>query len=347
MRVLVTGILGYIGSRLGPELVRRGHHVVGLDTGFYRGATLVGSEAVIPVARRDVRDVVPAELRGFDAVIHLAELSNDPLGQLDPALTRRINFGGSVALARAARDAGVPRFLYSSSCSVYGLGTGDLKTEDSPVSPRTEYARCKADVERAVAELACDEFSPLFLRNATAYGPSPAMRFDLVLNNLAGMAWTARRIAMTSDGSPWRPLVHVEDICRAFAVALETPRERWHNRVLNVGDTEQNFQVREIADMVAAAVPGCTVSFGERDPDTRSYRVDCSRIRDVLPAFACARTAAEGARELARVFAEVDLTTMDFERRQFTRLRQLRYLLEAGQLDRDLRWRRPRRRPRR
>ncbi len=341
MRVFITGVLGYIGSWMAEEAVHRHHQVTGLDAGFYRQAVLYRpSRPKWPWLEKDVRDVTEDDLRGVDAVIHLAELSNDPLGQLDPALTRRINFEGSVRLARLAKAAGVPRFLYSSSCSVYGIGEGDeIKTEESPVAPQTEYARCKLMVERAVSELADDSFSPLFLRNATAYGASPAMRFDLVLNNLAGHAHTARRIVLTSDGTPWRPLVHVRDICAAFMAALETPRERWHNRVLNVGSSAENFRVREIADLVATEFPGCELQLGPRDPDTRSYRVSAERIREVLPAFRPARTAADGVRELRETFEAVGLTRAVFEHPAFTRLARLRQLLARGRLDADLRWR--------
>ncbi|MCX7818373.1 MAG: SDR family oxidoreductase [Kiritimatiellae bacterium] len=341
MKILITGVLGYIGSWMAEEAVQRHHRVTGLDAGFYRQAVLYRRpRRDWALIEKDVRDVTEDDLAGFDAVIHLAELSNDPLGQLDPALTRRINFEGSVRLARVAKAAGVPRFLYSSSCSVYGIGEGDeVKTEDSPVAPQTEYARCKVMVERAVAELADESFSPLFLRNATAYGPSPAMRFDLVLNNLAGMAYTSRRIALTSDGTPWRPLVHVRDICAAFLAALETPRERWHNRVLNVGSSAENFRVREIADLVARTFPGCELTLGTRDPDTRSYRVCADRIREVVPSFRPLRTAADGARELRETFEAVGLTRAVFEHPAFTRLARLRGLLARGRLDADLRWR--------
>ncbi len=340
MRVLITGVLGYIGSWMAEEAVHRHHRVTGLDAGFYRQAVLFRRpRPEFPLVEKDVRDVTEDDLRGFDAIIHLAELSNDPLGQLDPALTRRINFEGSVRLARLAKAAGVPRFLYSSSCSVYGIGEGDeIKTEASSVAPQTEYARCKVMVERAVSELADESFSPLFLRNATAYGPSPAMRFDLVLNNLAGHAHTSGRIVLTSDGTPWRPLVHVRDICAAFMAALDTPRERWHNQVLNVGSSSENFRVREIAEIVAHMYPGCELTLGRRDPDTRSYRVSAEQIREVLPSFQPVHTVADGARELRETFEAVGLTRAVFEHPAFTRLARLRQLLARGRLDADLRW---------
>lgn len=341
MNVLITGVLGYIGSWMVEEAIRRQHRVVGLDAGFYRETLLLAPPPMnAPLIEKDVRDVTADDLQGIDAVIHLAELSNDPLGQLDPALTRRINFEGSVRLARLAKASGVSRFLYSSSCSVYGIGVDDeIKSEESPIAPQTEYARCKVMVEQAVSELADESFSPLFLRNATAYGASPAMRFDLVLNNLAGMAYTTRRICLTSDGTPWRPLVHVRDICAAFMAALETPRERWHNRVLNVGSTAENFRVREIANLVAQTFPDCELTLGRHDPDTRSYRVSAERIRDVLPSFRPTRTAKDGVRELRETFDAVGLTRAMFEHPMFTRLARLRDLLASGRLDADLRWR--------
>ncbi len=339
MKVLITGHLGYIGSWMTLEAVERGHEVVGLDTGFYDDTLFYPRPVHVPELRKDVRDVHPRDLEGFDAIIHLAELSNDPLGALRPELTRQINFEGSVGLARAAHQAGVPRFLYSSSCSVYGIGRGnDVKTETATPAPQTEYARCKVLVEQALRELADDNFSPLCFRNATAYGPSPSMRFDLVLNNLAGHAYTRRRIAMTSDGTPWRPLVHVRDICQAFLCALDTPREQWHNQILNVGDSAENYQVRDIAHIVADVFPGCETTFGHSDPDTRSYRVDCSRIRQVLPSFRCRFTARDGAEQLRETFERVGLTLERFEHRAFTRLAQLKYWLERGDLAPDLRW---------
>lgn len=339
MRILVTGADGYIGSLLAPLLAERGHDVVGLDTGFYADAQLYEPPVrAVPMLRRDIRTLRREDLVGFDAVAHLAELSNDPLGQLNRALTLRINHEGSVSLAHAARSAGISRFVYTSSCSVYGIGTGDQKNEKSELLPQTTYAECKVLVERDVSALARDDFSPTFLRNATAYGASPRMRFDLVLNNLAGLAWTTGQIRMTSDGSPWRPLVHVRDICQAVAVALEAPRESVHGEIFNVGDSRENYQVREVAEVVGDVFPGCEVSFGNSDGDNRSYRVSFDKIAERLPAFRCAYDVRRGAEELRETFERVGLTAERFDHRSFTRLKQLQYLLGSGEIDAELHW---------
>lgn len=339
MRVLVTGARGYIGSVLAPMLAARGHAVTGLDTGFYGDRVLYADDAGRPpCVARDVRRVTEEDLAGVDAVVHLAELSNDPLAELDPEVTYEINHRGTVGFATRCRRAGVTRFVYTSSCSVYGAGSADYKTEDSDTNPQTAYARCKLFVERDVGALADDGFSPTFLRNATAYGPSPSMRFDLVLNNLAGDAWTTRQIRMTSDGTPLRPLVHVVDICRAIACTLEAPREAVHGEVFNVGETAENYRIREIAEIVADAFPGCTLSFGSLGGDTRSYRVAFDKIHERLPAFRCTRTARDGAVELSRLFERIGLDRETFEEPTFTRVRQLRRLLASGHLDRQLFW---------
>jgi len=340
MRVLLTGSDGYIGTLLGPMLLRRGHDVAGLDTGFYRNAWLYNGVDESPrCSTRDIRRVTTTDLQGYDAVIHLGELSNDPLGELSPETTYEINHRGSVSLAEKCRQAGVRRFVYSSSCSVYGIGTGDLKTEESVVEPQTAYAKCKLLVEQDVSALADDEFSPVFLRNATAYGPSPRMRFDLVLNNLAGVAWTTGQVRMTSDGTPWRPLAHVLDICQAFACALEAPREAVHNQVINVGDTGENYRVRDIAQIVAGVFPGCELTVGASGGDNRSYRVSFDKIRQRLPSFRCERDALVGARQLRELFSMVGLTRKTFGDRAYTRLKQLRYLIETRQIDGSLYWR--------
>jgi nucleoside-diphosphate-sugar epimerase len=341
MKVLLTGSEGYIGVHIAAVLRDRGHDVTGLDAGFYREGWLYGrAERMLPevTLRRDVRSVEAGDLEGFDAVVHLAELSNDPLGQLDPELTYRVNHGGSVRLAELAREAGVGRFLYASSCSVYGVGAGEFAVETSPLNPQTAYARCKVLVERDVSVLAGDSFSPTFFRNATAYGASPRMRFDIVLNNLAGHAWTRREIRLSSDGSPWRPLVHVLDICKAFACALEAPRDAVHDRIFNVGDNRHNHRVSEIADIVSEAFPGCAVSLGDSGGDNRSYRVSFDRIHAEVPGFACDHTPADGAAELRRIFDEVGLTLADFEDRRYTRLKQLEHLLHTGSITSELYW---------
>lgn len=342
MKILVTGTEGYIGARLAPWLMAAGHEVGGLDTALYRDGCLYidtpGMPAAPKTAFKDLRTLTPADFEGFDAVIHLAELSNDPLGQNRPEITYKINHEGSVRIARAAREAGVRRFVYASSCSVYGVGTGDFLDETSPVNPQTAYAECKVRVERDLLPMADDAFSVVFLRNATAYGPSPRMRFDIVLNDLCGLAWTKRRIAMVSDGSPWRPIVHVEDICEAMRCAVEAPADAVNGEVFNVGATAENYRVREIAQIVAEAFPGCEVSAGPPSKDNRSYRVSFDKIAARLPGFGARWTAAEGARELRRLFERIELTPETFEFRAFTRLKQLKYLQRTGQIDADLFW---------
>jgi nucleoside-diphosphate-sugar epimerase len=340
MRLLVTGTDGYIGVLLADVLTRRGHDVIGLDAGFYRDGLLY--EGVRPPARsiqKDIRRITHDDLRDYDAVVHLAELSNDPLGQHNPELTFEINHLGSVALAGKCREVGITRFVYTSSCSVYGVASSENVTETSPTNPQTAYAKCKVLVERDVSALANDRFSPTFLRNATAFGASPRMRFDIVLNNLAGLAWTTKEIKMISDGTPWRPLVHVLDICDAVACALDAPREIVHNQVFNVGDNGQNYRVREIAEIVAAVFPGCALSFGANAADNRSYRVNFDKINSGLPGFRCQRDALTGAKELRGVFERIKMTREIFEFRAFTRLKQLEHLLSTGQLDERFYWR--------
>ena len=342
MRVLVTGSDGYIGSVLAPFLLARGHDVLGLDTGFYRAGWLYHPPvARLPaVVNKDLRHVTVQDVAGMDAVVHLAELSNDPLGQLSPHVTYAINHQGSVTLAQCCKDAGVPRFVYASSCSVYGLGGGDeYKTETSELFPQTAYATCKMCVERDVAALADATFSPTFLRNATAYGPSPRMRFDLVLNNLAGCAWTTHRIVLTSDGTPWRPLVHVRDICEAIACTLEAPRERVHAETFNVGTTSENYQIGELAELVAVVFPGCAVRLGTRGGDTRSYCVRFDKIATHLPGFQCRHTVSSGLFDLHALYTRLALCRTAFESRAYTRLAQIQHLRATGQLDEQLFWR--------
>lgn len=338
MRVLLTGSEGYLGCLLGPALVADGHDVVGVDTGYYRNGWLYhGVECTVMTLDRDVRRLGVDDLRGFDAVVHMGELSNDPLGDLIGDVTYEVNHRGSVRLAETAKAAGVSRFVYMSSCSVYGVADG-VVDETSATNPQTAYGVCKGLVERDVAALADDGFSPTFMRNATAFGASPRMRFDIVLNNLSGLAYTTRQIAMTSDGSPWRPLVHALDIGKAIRCALAAPREAVHAEVFNVGSDDQNYQVRDIAERVAAAFPGCSTSFGPPGPDNRSYRVDFTKIHAHLPGFSCDWDADRGARQLAAVFARIDLDEATFTGRGHTRLKQLEHLLRTEQIDRSLFW---------
>jgi nucleoside-diphosphate-sugar epimerase len=348
MRVLVTGIDGYIGAVLGPRLIERGFDVVGIDCGFYRDGWLYNDAGPRPLTlTADIRRITPKDLEGFDAVVHLAELSNDPLGELNERTTYAINHRGSVALARACKAAGVRRFVYTSSCSVYGAAEdGGERSEESAPNPQTAYARCKVLVERDVGALADPNFSPVFLRNATAFGASPRMRFDIVLNNLAGFAWTTREIRMTSDGTPWRPLVHIEDISQAVILALEAPREAVHNEIFNVGDDAQNYRIREIAAIVGQVFDGCTVSLGRPSGDNRSYRTSFQKIRRRLPGFTCGWPAERGARQLHDVFESVDMTEEMFRFRGFTRLEQLKHLLATRQIDADFYWHAPERRAR-
>ncbi|MPZ78382.1 MAG: NAD-dependent epimerase/dehydratase family protein [Deltaproteobacteria bacterium] len=340
MKILVTGVDGYIGTVLADYLTKRGHAVTGLDTGFYRDGWLYNDNALHrpPCINKDLRAITANDLRGFEAVVHLAELSNDPLGQHNPELTYAINHGGSVALASECMRTGISRFVYTSSCSVYGTGSGEFKSEESELNPQTAYARCKVLVENDLSALANDDFSPTFLRNATAYGASPRMRFDLVLNNLAGLAWTTKEIKMTSDGSPWRPLVHVRDIAHAIACALEAPRSVVHNQVFNVGSNTENYQVKEIAGVVAGAFPGCRLTFGNSDGDNRSYRVCFDKINSVLPGFKCRYDAATGAQQLHELFHKIEMPRDVFEFRAYTRLKQLQHLLRTRQIDDHFYW---------
>src|SRR5215471_16389868 len=339
VRVLVAGDRGYIGAVLVPFLRGAGHHVDGLDIGLYEGCDLgPGPEDVGARPPRDMRDTQAAELAGYDAVICLAALSNDPLGDLNPAATYSINLDGTLALARAARQASVERFLFASSCSLYGAAGSAAVAEDAELFPVTPYGEAKVMAERELSSLASDRFSPTYLRNATAYGVSPRLRLDIVVNNLTAVAVTAGEVRLESDGSPWRPLVHVEDICRALQAALEAPRELVHDEAFNVGRAEDNVQIRAVAEMVRDAVPGSRVSFAEgAGPDLRNYRVDFSKLADTFPHLKLRWSVPEGVSELAAAYARYDFTYADFTSSRYVRLRRIRELLSEGLLDDMLR----------
>jgi nucleoside-diphosphate-sugar epimerase len=339
-RVLVTGIDGYIGTVLGSRLLEKGYEVVGVDCGFYRDGWLYNDLQSRPLTlSRDVRRIRREDLEGFDAVVHLAELSNDPLGDLSEHVTYDINHLGSAALAQKCREAGVQRFVYASSCSVYGAADdGEERTEESLPNPQTAYARCKVLVEKEVGALASAGFSPVFLRNATAFGASPRMRFDIVLNNLAGFAWTTKEIRLMSDGSPWRPLVHIEDICQAVLLSLEAPRAAIHNQIFNVGEDDQNYQIRDIANIVGRVFEGCALKFGAPSGDNRSYRTSFAKIKRHLPEFQCQWSAERGALQLRSIFERIDMNESVFTFRAFTRVKQLAHLIATRQIDAQFYW---------
>lgn len=339
MKLLVTGTEGYLGSLLGPILMEEGHELLAVDTGFYKAGWLYNGVPLTPrTLNKDIRQITADNLEGVEAVVHMAELSNDPTGELAPDITYEINHKGSVRLATLAKDAGVARFVYMSSCSVYGVADENYVTEDSPVSPQTAYAVCKTLVERDLKPMADDNFSPVFMRNATAYGASPRMRFDIVLNNLAGLAWTTKEIKLVSDGTPWRPLVHALDICKAISCVLQAPRETIYNETFNVGDTTHNYTIKEVAEVVAEVFPGCQLILGAEGSDNRSYRVSFDKIRKHLPGFCCDWDARRGAEQLRDVFARIDMTAETFHSCAFTRLKQLEYLIRTKQIDRDFFW---------
>lgn len=339
MRILVTGCYGYIGSVLTPRLLEQGHDVLGLDNDLFAGCDFGGPPTSVVCLADDVRDVTRADLSGLDAILHLAALSNDPLGNLDRDVTLEINHRATVRLAQLAKEAGVSRFVFSSSCSSYGASGDSLLDENATLAPVTPYAESKVFAERDLTPLADERFSITYLRNATAYGVSPRLRLDLVLNDFVASAVATGRIVVKSDGTPWRPVVHVEDICRAFEAALAAPRAAVHNRAFNIGQTDENYRISELADIVRRTVPGCHIEYAANGgPDKRCYRVDCSRVVRELPGFQPRWDVPRGARQLYDAFRQIGISGDDLDGARYHRLRTLKPLLDAGRLSPSLRW---------
>jgi len=343
MRVLVVGHNGYIGPVLTPMLLAEGHEVAGLDSNYYEGCDFLDSVPQIPQTKKDIRDIEAADVEGFDAVILLAALSNDPLGNLNPDLTYDINHKASVRLAELAKQAGAGRFLFASSCSTYGAAGEEMLTEEADFNPVTPYGVTKVMFEQDVRKLADANFSPVFLRNATAYGVSPRLRFGLVLHDLVAWAYTTGLVYLKSDGTPWRPVVHVADIALSYIAALEAPRELIHDEAFNVGTTTENYQIRELAEIVRDIVPNCRIEYApDAGPDTRCYRVDCNKIARTLHGFKPQWTARRGVEELYQAYRSVGLTLSDFEGERYKRIAHVKKLVTDGALDEALRWTGPR-----
>jgi len=339
MKVLVSGSQGYIGTILVPMLIERGYDVTGLDTDYYRKCTYTDDLPQNSFICKDVRDVTIEDLRGFEAIIHLAGLSNDPLGDYRPELTAEINEKASVNIARLAKEAGAKRFLFASSCSNYGSAGDDFLTEEAPFNPVTPYGVSKVKVEAALQTMADDDFSPTYLRASTAYGLSPRIRFDLVANNLTAWAFTTGKVYLKSDGSPWRPIVHVEDIALSYIAVLQAPRELVHNEAFNVGSTSENYQIREIAELVHDIVPNCEIGFApEAGPDKRNYRVNCDKIARTLHNYKPQWTARRGIKQLYDAYKSIGLTLDDFEGPMYMRIAHIKKLINEGTLGKDLRW---------
>lgn len=338
MKVLVTGSNGYIGTVLTPMLISEGHDVTGLDTDLYERCTFTGAVPNIKMISKDIRDIQKEDLEGFEAVIHLAGLSNDPLGDYKPELTESINEKASVRLAKTAKEGGVKRFLFASSCSNYGAGGADFLSETAPFNPVTPYGISKVRVEHALSEMADESFSPTYARASTAYGVSPRIRFDLVTNNLTAWAFTTGQVYLKSDGTPWRPIVHIEDISRAYIAMLHADRETVHNEAFNVGTTTENYQIKEIAEIVKEVVPGCKIEFApDASPDKRCYRVDCSKIALKLHDFKPQWTARRGIEQLYEAYKKTGLTLDEFEGPKFMRIAHIKSLIDEGVIDEDLR----------
>ncbi len=339
MKVLVTGSHGYIGCILVPMMIADGHDVCGLDSDLFQECTFGDGVPEIPLIEKDVRDVEAHDIEGFEAIVHLAGLSNDPLGDYRPELTEQINEKASIRLANLAKAAGVSRFLFASSCSNYGAAGVDFLSEEAVFNPVTPYGVSKVHVEAALSEIADEDFSPTYIRASTAYGVSPRLRFDLVTNNLTAWAFTTGQVYLKSDGMPWRPIVHVEDISRAYISALHAPRELIHNEAFNVGTTAENYQMREIAEIVKQVVPGCEIGFApDAAPDKRCYRVDCNKIARTLHDFKPQWTARQGIEQLYEAYKEIGLTLEEFEGPKYKRIAHVKELISEGRLSQDLRW---------
>jgi len=338
-KILITGHNGYIGSVMTPHLLECGYEVTGLDTGYFSECTLVPGGGDVSMIRKDIRDLEPKYLEGFDAVVHLAALSNDPIGNLNDSWTEDINFHASVRLAELARAAGVGRYLFSSSCIMYGAANTEVVTEDAPLDPKTEYARSKVKAEQAITELAAPGFSPIFMRNGTIYGVSPRMRFDTVFNDLVGSAVTTGKVVVYSDGEPWRPVIHVQDVARMFEAALSAPIEKVHNQAFNAGANDLNHQIIELARIAVKTVPDCQLEVvAKSSADQRTYKADFGKFARTFPEFKFKWNVVTGATELYEAFKRAGLKHSDFVDKKFTRLKWLRYLIDSGRLNNDLRW---------
>lgn len=337
MNIFITGIDGYIGSVLRRTLQARGHNVAGIDTGYYQdGKSISSSQNII---HDDIRNITESQIQGFDTVIHLADLSNDPLGMIDEKITREINFQAAVTFAKKSKNAGVSRYIYSSSCSVYGNHTEYRADEKSRTTPQTMYARCKLDVEREISALADDSFSPVFLRNSTVYGISPQMRFDLVINKLAADAYLYNSIVIDNGGDQWRPLIHIRDVCRAFICSTEAPKGIVHNEIFNVGDRNGNFRISQIGELIREEFTGCQIKQGKiLAADSRSYQVSFEKIHKKLPGFCCEHSVRSGIRELHTYFKQSNFTEAYYAKLQHTRVKQIKYLLQSHQLDSHYFW---------